>query len=149
MGRPRRKNLERWRDRFSVIRNAVLEKMAREDDAVYTYASPSLQLVASPRIVCDHCLAEYTGTECPKACDRCGVHVAWLREPSWFPCTWGKMYAVPHRDQKWFLENRDAVAGLGFFVFKSDVFGVVLGIDTGPEYDEAYWLPLFKLRWLR
>jgi len=42
------------------------------------------------------------------------------------------------------------VAKLGLFVFDSEDFGIILGIDGGGfDFYNSFWIPLYKLRGLK
>jgi hypothetical protein len=52
-------------------------------------------------------------------------------------------------DQWWLREHADEVARLGIYVFESEDWGVILGIDAaGFDFVEAFWEPLYRLRCL-
>jgi hypothetical protein len=47
----------------------------------------------------------------------------------------------PPLSPRWFIDHAEEVAKLGFFVFESEDYGVLLGIDAaGFDFDDAYWL---------
>ncbi|MCC6898770.1 MAG: hypothetical protein IT377_07330 [Polyangiaceae bacterium] len=153
-----RKSTEAWVAQFTSVPASVIQKMAKSDDAMYSYASPSLRLIASPTILCGRCLYEHDGDEAPlkpleskdgmdvfEACENCGYDLAWeMREPSVFPCGWSTLFAPP--SSGWFIDHADEIAKLGFFVFESEDYGALLGIDAaGFDFYEAYWIPLYKL----
>jgi hypothetical protein len=139
--------------------------MAEADAHIYTYDSDSFRLVASPRIKCSWCSSTYEGdlslADLTAAADRAqGVPCEYCRwddpwilgEPEYaFPFPWTTLFAPLHRlDIEWFEEHKDEVATLGFFVFKSVNYGILLGIDAGGfDFYEAYWRPLYELRGLR
>ncbi len=156
-----RDRVHAWVAEFTEVPAGVLEKMARTDDDMYSYASPSFRLVASPTVRCDRCLYPHDGDasvlrpieshgdlQIFVACENCGFDLGWIpQEPSVFPCAWSTLFAPPRFDRTWFLEHAAAVANLGFLVFESEDYGVLLGIDAaGFDFYEAYWMPLYTLR---
>lgn len=150
-----------WVAQLADVPASVLQKMARSDESMYSYSSPSLRLIASPNVVCGRCLYTYDGDEIVTRpitdngdgdvfvpCDNCGFDLGWeMQEPSTFPCGWSTLFAPRGPDRRWFVEHADRVAKLGFFVFESEDYGVLLGIDAaGFDFYDAYWRPLLQLR---
>lgn len=157
----------RWMDQFEFVPASVIEKMARADEAMTYYDSDSLRLIASPRIECTGCAATYEGERtleelheldqagCGEACPLCECNAGdeWTRggPVNAFPCAWATLFAPRERlDQEWMLEHAEQVAQLGLFVFESEDFGCLLGIDgAGFDFYEAFWIPLYRLRGLK
>jgi len=150
---------EAWVAQFNEVPGSVIEKMAKADEDMRKYAGPR-------GVRCDRCRAEFDGDlagNCSLLCEKCGHENRWMQcdscgysllfiyvEPSVFPCGPGPLFAPPSADRQWFLRNAKAVAGLGFFVFESEDYGVLLGLDAGGfDFYEAYWMPLYQLRGLR
>jgi hypothetical protein len=134
--------LGEWLDiRFSYIPGEVFGRLAKLDEEISCYSSVDLQLEASPHQTCCKC-------DQPVDCCECGSD-ANLRpsEPSEFPCMWGTLFAVRSNSfGDWIIANKDTVAECGFFVFSSDLFGVMLGIDgRGYDFLTEHWLPLYNL----
>jgi hypothetical protein len=160
-----RKATEAWVAQFIHVPASVIKKMAKADEFIYAYDSDSLRLIASPRIKCSWCSATYEGAlslaELTAAsdrgkgvpCDYCRSDDSWtLGEPQYaFPCGWGTLFApVDPSDLRWLDEHKDEVARLGFFVFQSEDYSILLGLDAGGfGFYEAYWMPLYQLRGLR
>ena len=49
-----------------------------------------------------------------------------------------------------FNKHADEVAKLGFFIFESEDWDILLGIDAGGfDFYDAFWIPLYKLRGLK
>lgn len=157
-----RKAAEAWVAQFTEVPGSVIEKMAKADETIDAFDSDTFRLVASPRIKCYGCSATYEGklslAELLEALDRgqgvpcesCRNDDLWdLGEPKdAFPCGWGTLFAPRRSDLQWFLDNKDAVAQLGFFVFESEDYGILLGPDAGGfDFYEAYWMPLYELAW--
>ncbi len=160
-----RKATEEWVAQFSDVPGSIIEKMAKADESIYAFDSDSFRLVASPRIKCSWCSTTYDGdlsladlmAEFDRGqgvpCDHCFLDGWWnLGEPeSGFPCGWGTLFApMDPCDIRWFDAHKDEVAKLGFFVFESDEYGILLGLDAGGfDFYDAYWIPLYRLRGLR
>lgn len=161
-----REAAEQWIDQFDRVPASVIEKMAQADEAMNYYDSDSLRLVAGPRIACIWCGATYEGEHsleqlheldqsrrgepCPFCEGNSGDQ--WERgfPVNAFPCGWSTLFAPRDGlDREWVLEHADAVAGLGFFVFESEDYGCLLGIDgAGYDFYDAFWIPLYRLRGL-
>jgi hypothetical protein len=158
---------ESWIDQFDRVPASVIEKMAQSDEAMTYYDSDSLRLVASPRIECTGCDATYEGERTLKelheldqagrgeACPFCEHNAGddWMRgcPVNAFPCAWGTLFTPRDRlDCEWVLEHAQAVARLGFFVFESEDFGCLLGIDgAGFDFYDTFWIPLYRMRGLQ
>jgi hypothetical protein len=158
-----RQAAESWIDGFDQVPASVLEKMAKADEAMTYYDSDSLRLIASPRVVCDECDSTYEGEltleqlqrreadtrgeVCPNCSHNNGD--GWrIGFPVYaFPCGWSTLFA-PRRglENDWLIEHAAEVAALGFFVFESEDYGCLLGIDgAGYDFYEAHWVPLYEL----
>lgn len=162
-----RQAAETWLDNFDQVPASVIEKMAKADEAMTYYDSDSLRLIASPTIECGSCNNPYDGElgleqlrdrhaeGASVVCSHCSHNPGHDWYPSFpqhaYPCGWGTLFAPRERlDHEWILEHADAVAKLGLFVFESDDYGCLLGIDgAGFDFYEAYWIPLYRLRGLR
>ena len=159
-----RKATEEWVAQFSHVPASIIEKMAKADESIYAFDSDSFRLIASPRIKCSWCSTTYDGDlSLPDLiaahdrrrgvpCDECCLDGWWnLGEPELaFPCGWGTLFApMDPCDRRWFEANKEEVAKLGFFVFESDDYGILLGLDAaGFDFYDAYWIPLYQLRGL-
>lgn len=55
------KKMHAWVTELTEVPVSVIEKMARADESMYSYASPSLRLIASPTVTCESCLYTYDG----------------------------------------------------------------------------------------
>ena len=68
-----------------------------------------------------------------------------------FPCAWSTLFAPKDScDLRWFRQNADSVARLGFYIFDSEDWDILLGIDAaGFDFYEAFWIPLYRLRGLK
>jgi hypothetical protein len=157
----------RWLEQFDHVPASVIEKMAKADEAMSYYESDSLRLVAGPRIVCDPCNLDYEGPSTlsemrEHAMQGRGIPCDWCDHTpgdQWregfpthaFPVAWSTLFAPRDRlDQNWILEHAEAVAKLGLYVFQSEDYGCLLGIDgAGFDFDEAFWIPLYRLRGLK
>jgi hypothetical protein len=158
-----RQAAESWIAGFDQVPASVIEKMAIADEAMTYYDSDSLRLAASPRTACIYCGGTYEGeqtlrqlqeldrsgqgTPCP--CDgNSGDQWETGFPVHAFPCAWGTLFAPRERlDREWVLERAEQVAALGFFVFESEDYGCLLGIDgAGYDFFDAYWIPLYELR---
>ena len=64
---------------------------------------------------------------------------------------WGTLFAPSDScDQSWLGGHYEDVAALGFYVFESEDFGYLLGIDAGGfDFYSAFWIPLYELRGLQ
>jgi hypothetical protein len=143
--------VQRWIDSFSRIPGALIALAARADelDGYDVYDTKVLRLVASPQYVCIHC-GEFT-REPEHACPGCDGSEYTMKYPDFFPCSWGTLFA-PNEvlDSEWLIEHATEVADLGIYVFESDFFECLLGIDGGGyDFYEAHWVPLYKLRGLQ
>jgi len=158
---------EEWINGFNYIPGPVIEKLAEADETVSYFDSDSFRLIASPRIECLGCNTTYegdllldelreaydNGTGVP--CEYCEYNKGddWtMGRPEYaFPCGWGTLFAPKDFcDINWILQNADEVAELGFFVFESEDYSVMLGIDAGGfDFYEAFWIPLYKHRGLK
>ncbi len=162
MNKTIRSKAEEWAARFSQIPLSVIRKMAQADEAMYEYDSDSLRLAASPYLECDWCCAIYKGKATLKQlyaladegrgelC-RCAENdgYGWVlgRPQRAFPCKWRPLFAPHRRDGSWMLENSERVAALGFFVFESEDWGCLLGVDAITfDFIEPDWLGLYQLR---
>ena len=161
-----RQAAESWVAGFSQVPASVIEKMAKVDDAMYWYDSDSLRLAASPYITCGYCQSAYEGAlsleqledECAAdhgvPCLRCRENLGddWRHgEPlNAFPSGWSTLFAPDPIDARWILGHAEQVAALGLFVFESEDWGCLLGIDgAGFDFYDAYWIPLYELRGLQ
>ena len=148
---------------FSHVPGTVIEKMAASDESIYLYDSDTFRLIASPSIRCTNCDTRYDGTLTLEEltaesatrvpCEHCSSDDSWaMGEPAYaFPCGWGTLFApIDMCDQRWFQEHKAEVATLGIFVFESEDWGILLGIDAGGfDFYESFWIPLYQLRGLR
>lgn len=157
----------RWIDTFDHVPASVLEKMAEADPDMYHYDSDSLRLVGGPRIVCDGCERDYEGPSTLSElrdrakqgrgvpCPWCDLNPGdqWIRGyPSHaFPVAWSTLFAPRESlDCEWVLEHAEEVAKLNLYVFQSEDYGCLLGIDgAGYDFHEAFWIPLYRLRGLK
>ena len=162
-----REATQEWLREFNFVPGSVIEKLVRYDEAVSYYDSDAFRLIASPLIECPGCYGHYEGafslSELQNADARGqGVrceHCQYNRGGDWqmgrpryaFPCGWGTLFAPRDScDIDWFKEHADAIAKLGFYVFESEDWDILLGIDAGGfDFYEAYWIPLYRLRGLR
>ncbi len=162
-----REATEKWIDGFSYVPGSVIEKLVKHDESVSYYDSDSFRLIASPRIEClgcnGHCDREFTIAELREASDRGkGIpceHCQYNNGDDWqtgkpeyaFPCGWGTLFAPKSSlDIDWAIENKEEIGLLGFFVFESEDWEILLGIDAGGfDFYETYWIPLYKLRGLQ
>ena len=163
-----REATEKWLQEFYQVPGKKKKKMAAADEMIRCYDSDSFRLIASPRLECGHCSATYDGDlnivdvlkkaqgesqAVPCSCCTGNDGRYWLAGlPEYaFPCGWGTLFAPRNGlDRDWILENKQDVAKLGFYVFESEDFGVLLGIDAGGfDFYEAFWMPLYKLRGLK
>lgn len=156
-----------WLSRFNNVPGRLFEKMVKVDESISCYDSDSLRLLASPRIACGGCDANYDDDlsldELQErfkqgngiSCEYCEYNDGddWRQGyPEYaFPCGWGTLFGPEcNLDIDWCIENAEAIAKLGIFVFESEEWGVLLGIDAGGfDFYEAYWIPLYKLRGLQ
>lgn len=156
-----------WIDNFSYVPGTVIDKLSAFDANIAAYDSDSFRLLASPRIECLDCCAHYegdlsldelrgaAGTSDGIPCEYCESNKGddWIvgRPEYAFPCGWGTLFAPKDSaDLHWFSEHADEVAKLGFFVFESEDWDILLGIDAGGfDFYDAFWIPLYKLRGLR
>lgn len=156
------KETKRWVGMFNSVPGSIIKKMADYDDEIACYDSDTFRLLASPRIECVACSSQYEGDLTLEqlqdnenvSCFYCehndGGEWAMSFPQYAFPCAWGTLFSPESCDLNWFKENADKVAKLGFFVFESDDFNILLGIDAGGfDFYEAYWIPLYKLRGLQ
>lgn len=162
-----REATERWLSTFSRIPGTVIEKLVAHDEAVGYYDGDSFRLVASPGVTCRECDDPYEGDlSLPAlnrlqiigegvACEYCGLNTGdgWTMAPPKhaFPCGWGTLFVPSDScDQSWLGIHREEVAALGFYVFESEDFGYLLGIDAGGfDFYDGYWIPLYELRGLQ
>lgn len=157
---------EQWITRFDHVPTSVIEKMSQADPYMSCYNSDSLRLVAGPRIECTECDATYEGTRTleqlhdaqkqgqGEACLFCDANTGddWVYgRPSTFPCGWGRLFAPrEHLDREWVLEHAQDIARLELFVFESEDYGCLLGIDgAGYDFYDAFWVPLYTMRGLQ
>ena len=158
---------EAWVNEFNFVPGSVFEQLAEANEDILFYESDNLRLLSSPWIECSSCNAscedDKTLTELQESfengvgipCEYCEHNTGdkWVigRPEYAFPCGWGTLFAPKSTmDIEWVIENSDEIAQLGFFVFESDEWGVLLGIDAGGfDFYEAYWIPLYKLRGLQ
>lgn len=156
-----------WLNQFDHVPASVIEKMAQADEYMSCYDSDSLRLIASPRIECNWCCATYEGQRtlnalreleqegqgepCPFCETNRGDHWTMGYPIHAFPCGWGTLFAPRERlDREWILKHAQEVAQLGLFVFESEDYGCLLGIDgAGYNFYEAFWIPLYELRGLQ
>lgn len=151
---------QRWLRDFSEVPGSIFRKLVNTDLAILTYESSTLTLVASPQIECTVCgdreprPSEHSGATVTRRCDTCHGDTYWrLGGPELdFPCGWETLFS-PNRevDREWILANKDEISSrLDIYVFESDDYGVLLGIDGGGyDFNEAHWLPLYELWRLR
>jgi hypothetical protein len=150
-----------WVKEFNFIPGELFNILIKADESVGYYDSPYFRLVASPRIECSQCSANYEGNKLltqlqnskrKTKCTNCGCNDWIMSYPEYgFPCGWGTLFNPKESlDQDWIGENLDEITKIGFFIFESDIFGYLLGIDAGGfDFYEAYWIPLYKLRGLQ
>lgn len=64
---------------------------------------------------------------------------------------WGYLWTMGDKiDEEWIEKNLQTVADLGFRIYESEDFGILIGIDgAGFDFYEAFWQPLYKARGLR
>ena len=162
-----REATEEWIREFSYVPGSVIEKLIQYDESVSWYDSDAFRLVASPLVECMGCDGHYEGDlsleelhavdEDGKGipCEHCQYNSGdeWrMARPQYaFPCGWGTLFAPKDNcDILWFREHAEEVAALGIFVFESEDWEIMLGIDGGGfNFYEAYWVPLYRLRGLR
>lgn len=162
-----RQATERWVSEFSRVPGSVIQKLVEFDEAVSFYDSETFRLLAGPHAECGHCDMRHDGTETfadltelesrgqGLACAYCDGNAGddWrMARPEYaFPCGWGTLFAPNDGcDLRWMREHADEVARLGFHVFESDDWSVLLGIDAGGfDFFEAFWIPLYRLRGLQ
>lgn len=77
-----------------------------------------------------------------------------IEQEGWLPI-WGTLWTMGEQiDEDWLTgryceSHLQEVADLGFRIYESDDFGILIGIDgAGFDFFEAYWYPLYKLRGL-
>jgi hypothetical protein len=146
---------------FQVVPIDKLEALAADDWAVMDGDGDLLGIHAAPAIECDLCTEPYRGprsvTEleelfengkgvpcpgCEENCDGTG----WVYSRPWhlfpfsdkpttllLPDTWS--------DRDWILRHAHRVAALGIFVYRSDRYGCLVGLDSS-------FLDPTDLRWL-
>ncbi|MCG8570297.1 MAG: hypothetical protein MJB14_09170 [Spirochaetes bacterium] len=152
----------RWINGFDFIPGSVFRKLALNDNNIYCYDSDSLRLVGSPLIECAGCGALYEGNqsidelrEDKSGCSYCEYNqdgedwrCGWPQYA--FPCGWDTLFAPRDMiDIEWFERNTAEVCKLGFFIFSSEDFGLMLGLDCGGfDFYQSFWIPLYKLRGL-
>lgn len=63
---------------------------------------------------------------------------------------WGTMFTFKDSlDDHWIENNLDVMRDCGFFVYESEHFDYIFGIDgAGYDFYEAHWVPLYKARGL-
>ena len=162
-----REAAEKWIGGFSSVPGPFIEKLVKYDKAVSYYDSDSFRLIASPYIECAYCKTCFDGNQSLAelktaqsqgkgiACQYCNDNKGddWTTGyPRYeFPCGWGTLFAPKDSsDIRWFSENAHEVAKLGFHVFESEDWDILLGIDAGGfDFYEAFWIPLYKLRGLK
>lgn len=152
-----------WLSTWSHIPGSLIEKLAHADELVSAYDSDTFRLVASPLIECSGCgflfdenlsldeLNRHQDVPCRECMDNMGDGWRIGRPVHAFPCAWGTLF-VPNElcDQEWVEEHCEQIATLGFFVFKSEELGYILGIDgAGFDFYEALWIPLYRMRGLQ
>jgi hypothetical protein len=158
-----RQAAENWVATFDQVPGSIFEKLAKTDDDLHCYDCDTLRLVASPYLSCTGCGRLYDGELTydelrERADDGQGVACScdhdpgdgWERAfPEHFPCGWGTLFAPDPIDARWILEHAEQVAALSFFVFESEDWGCLLGIDAGGfDFFEELWIPLYELRGL-
>jgi len=148
---------------FNNIPASIFEKLADSDFYLRDYDSDTLRILASPRITCTYCDCIYEGELSLEelqlnektVCQNCDGNTGdswYIGFPEYaFPCGWGTLFNPSENiDIEWFKENADEIAKLGFYIFESDDFGILLGIDAGGfDFYEVYWTPLYELRGLK
>lgn len=161
-----RKATESWVGQFNHVPGSVIEKLGEIDDSVILSNSDLFRLIASPTVDCLGCGLRYEGDLSLEeleqahadgrgvACGHCSDNdgSCWtLGLPDTFPCGWSTLFAPKDSsDIDWLRDHAEEVAKLGFYVFDSEDFGVLLGIDAGGfDFYDAYWMPLYRLRGLR
>jgi hypothetical protein len=157
-----RQATKKWLKEFNHIPGSVFETFAKTDESVSYYDSDLFRLTASPLSKCGYCdahhnweltLQQLNRRKVP--CSECEKNEGddWhMSYPEYaFPCGWGTLFSPQSwLDQDWLEKNYSAIAELGFFVFESEHFGYLLGIDAGGfDFYEAFWIPLYKLRGLQ
>lgn len=63
---------------------------------------------------------------------------------------WGYLWTMGDKiDEEWIEKNLQTVADLGFRIYESEDFGILIGIDgAGFDFYTAFWQPLYKARGL-
>lgn len=152
---------KKWVDDFNFIPGKIFKVLIKVDESVSYFDSDIFRLVASPTITCSSCGAKYEGKlklkelqESSIKCEYCNYNDG----DSWgngypeyaFPCGWGTLFNPKESlDQEWIEKNAEKVTECGIFVFESDIFGILLGIDGGGyDFYESHWIPLYKARGL-
>lgn len=165
-----REATELWINRdFTEVPGAVFEELAKVDHLISHYNSDLFRLLNSPSIECAVCGSIYGGKMTLDALRQANeLGASWACESyydndghDWrtghpeyaFPCGWGTLFSPKDSTDRWWFDsekNREAVANLGLFVFESDIYGYLLGIDAGGfDFYDAFWTPLYHLRGLR
>lgn len=145
-----------WINRdFNEVPGQVFEELAKTDEDMLSYDSDLLRLLSAPKIECAYCGQREPAEFREESCDGCDENdgddwVTLLPEYA-FPCGWGTLFSPKDPcDVRWFEQNAEEVSKLGIYVFESDLYGVLLGIDAGGfDFYEAYWVPLYELRGLK
>lgn len=158
---------QEWIAQFDHVPASIIEKMAEADEYMRCYDSDTLRLVAGPRTECNWCNATYEGRQtlkqlheaqeqgqgepCPFCDGNLGDSWVYGDPVNAFPCGWSTLFAPRDAcDKEWTLEHADEVGNLGLFVFESEDFGYLLGIDgAGFDFYEALWVPLYQARGLQ
>ena len=77
-----------------------------------------------------------------------------IEQEGWLPI-WGYLWSFGDQiDEDWLTgqyceSHLQEVADLGFRIYESEDFGILIGIDcAGVDFYEYYWCPLYKLRGL-
>lgn len=158
-----REATQEWLKEFNEIPNQVIIEMAKSDEQISCYDSDNFRLISSPAIQCGYCSANYDGDKSLKElqeennvkCEYCEDNTGDLWEIGYpeyaFPTGWGTLFSPKSSfDSEWMAKNADQISKLGIFVFDSDIYGIILGIDAGGfDFYDAYWIPLYKLRGLK
>jgi len=158
--------VRRWVDRdFAMIPTGLIAQAHRAAEeglclADGTHCGDVLELVGSPNRECPHCghkagLDEFQAdlpededlfARCPECSedfeDEYDLSQAYPEYA--YPAAWGWMAQAT--DDEWVKDHVSEITSLGFYVYNGD-FGHLLGIDAGGfDFFEAYWAPLYRLR---
>lgn len=143
----------RWVETFSQIPSSVFTDLAKSFPDILSFSDDRLRLISTPYRVCGSC--SYGEEELNSlgvfVCAECGSN-DWVGVfPSCFPCMWSTLFSPTNScDNSWMIDNAVSVSSCGVYVFDSEYFGCVLGIDgAGYDFYEDHWNALYELRGLK